>query len=386
MRLRYGILALVALFPLPLAAGGGPGAVLGEQTATARFPSPHGSSKLPDGFLIQAADGGDVYQIVNGKKSRILAAIFDRWVKEMHYFKADAAARLSADELQDYPEAPPHNTYYWGKILTAGDTRYYIDDRYRKRPIAPAVQAALKYPASNVYQVPLSFLAAFPDGPAITQTDRHPGGTVMYFGPYHGGKLYLIRNDDTKHEFLSDYVYEAMGFNWSSQILPVSAEELTRYQRGVHLSTYPDGIIMGIAGKKYLVQEGRIRWIASEAIFEALGYNPKYVFTVLPQLNKNYGAGEPVTAFKSIRVATAEGTNPAKSAAGAEKPLAGALSTLPASKQALMRKVNSIFLQVYDRNPTPAENRYWIAYINDFNPGSESALAKAMTARKGRSK
>lgn len=385
-RSAFVMVLLAAVFPVAARAGGGPAMVLGESAASADFPSPHGSSKLPDGFLIQAAGGGEVYQIVAGKKSPIPSAIFNRWVKEMHYFEADVVVRLSAGELAAYPTGPSHNTYLWGKILEAGGTRYYIDDQYRKRPITPDVQAALKYPSSNVYQVPAGFLAAFPAGPAITTTDRHPGGTVMYFGPYHGGKLYLIRGDTTKQEFLSDYVYEAMGFNWSSQILPVSGAELARYKRGVHLSTYPDGIITGISGKKYLVQGGRIRWIASDAIFNALGYNPKYVFTVFSQFNKNYGAGDPVTAFKSLRARVAEGTNPAKGAAGAEKPLAGALSKLPASKQALMRKVNSIFLQVHDRNATPAENRYWIAYINDRNPGSEAALAKAMEARKKRGK
>ncbi len=379
-RILVVLLPVAALVTAAAAAAGG-GQVRGASTWGALFPSTRGADRLPDGFLVQATTGGTVYQLVSGKKSPILPAIFDRWVREMHYFEADVVVRLPASELARYQDGPPHNTYYWGKILTAGSQRYYIDDQYRKRPISAAVQAALKYPSRNAYDVPASFLAQFQDGPSITRTDVHPGGTVMYLGPYHGGILYLIRGGTTKQEFLSDYVYEAMGFNWSSQILPVSKEEITRYKRGVHLSTYPDGVVVGARGKKFLVQGGKLRWIANDALFQALGLNPKYVFTVLSQYFKNYGVGQPVTAFKRVRVNVAASTNAAVGVAGSSS-APGALSKLPASKQALMKNVNSIFLQVHDRNPTPAENRYWIAYINDHDPGSEAALAKAMEARK----
>lgn len=381
-RVRGVLLPLLILSTWSLPPGivrGGGGQVLGENTAAA-YPSPHGSTKLPDGFLIQAESGGEVYVIQHGKKSLVHRPILDRWLKEMHYIKHDVIIRLPAAEIAAYATAPPRNLFAQGKILTTGGQRYFVDDRLRKRPIASRVQETLKYPSRNVYDVPKSLLDAYPDGPAITATDRHPGGTVMYFGPYHGGKLYLIRSDNTKHEFLSDYVYETMGFAWSSQILPVSAEELARYRRGAHLSTYPDGWVIGKSGKRYLVQGNALRWIASEALFKALGYNAKYVWTVLPQFFKNYAAGKPITAFKHIRVAVAADVNPAASVAPTR--LAGALSTLPASVQQLMSKVNRIFLEVHDRNPTPAENRFWIAYINDEKPGSERALAEAMRVRK----
>jgi len=367
----------------PAVALGGGGNVLGAAaTGSSSYPSPYGTAKLPDGFLIQVESGDDVYLIRGGKKSLVHQSILNRWLQEMHYIKHDVIIRLPAAELATYATTSPRNLFAQGKILTAGGTRYFIDDRLRKRPIAPPIQAALRYPKRNVYDVPQSLLDAYPDGPAITATNRHPGGTVMYFGPYHGGKLYLIRGDDTKHEFLSDYVYEAMGFAWSSQILPVTAEELGRYRRGAHLSTYPDGWIIGKSGKHYLVQGNALRWIASKALFTALGYNPRYVWTVLPQFFKNYDIGKTITAFKKIRAAVAADVNPA--AGLAPRRLAGALSTLPASVQQLMSKVNRIFLEVHDRNPTPAENRFWIAYINDEKPGSESALAAAMRARRNK--
>lgn len=339
------------------------------------YPSPYGKNKLPDGFLIQAKGKEDVYVIRGGKKSLIYRPILDRWLKEAHYFKRDVIVKVSAAEFATYPDAPPRNAFSMGRILTMGETRYFIDDRLRRRPISKAVAAALKYPGRNVYTVPAGILNAFPEGPTVTRTDRHPGGTVMYHGAYHGGKVYLIRNDDTKHEYLQDYAYETMGFPWSSQILPTTAAELARYKRGAHISTYPDGWIVGIGGNRFLVQGGKLRWIASQALFDALGYNPKYALTVFPEFFKNYQVGQPVTAFKNVR-ATVTQASADRAASLARAP--GNFAGLSAETQKLLAEVNRLFLEVYDRNPSREENKFWVNYISAVKPRSARALQQTM--------
>ncbi|TSC72100.1 MAG: hypothetical protein G01um101438_728 [Parcubacteria group bacterium Gr01-1014_38] len=370
MRGTTGALALLlfSVFGLSAYAGGG-GRVLSAEAVGLVYPSTNGKDKLPDGFLIQAQGKPEVYVIRGGKKSPLHRPILDRWLAEAHYFKHDVIIQFPASELAKYQTASPRNTFFMGRILTAGGPRYFIDDQLRRRPISPAVQAALKYPSRILYTVPQGILDAFPEGPAITRTDRHPGGTVMYHGPYHGGTVYLIRGDDTKHEFLQDYIYETMGFPWSSQILPVSAEELARYKRGAHLSTYPDGWIVGKDTLLYLTQGGKLRWISGKAIFNALQYNPKYVLRVFPEFFKQYGTGDPVTAFKTV-TATVSGDSVrnAYAAVGLAAPgatgtsVTGSLRVPPEIRQ-LITNVNTFFLQIYDRNPTPEENRFWVDYL-----------------------
>ncbi len=368
------------------------GEVLAAETIGPLFPSRYGNDKLPDGFLIQASGGTDVYVVRGGKKSLIHRPILDRWLKEAHYFKHDVIVKLSASELAKYGDTTPRNAFSMGRILTTGGGRFFIDDKLRRRPISPAVASALKYPKRNVYTVPSGILNAFPEGPVITRTDRHPGGTVMYHGAYHGGVVYLIRDGDlpaaaspqamqagTKHEFLQDYAYETMGFPWSSQILPTTAEELKQYRRGAHISTYPDGWLVSVGGSHFLVQGGKLRWIASKAVFDALRYNPKYVLTVFPEFFKNYPVGQPVTAFKGVRAAVTQ--------ASADRAVSlvrssGSFEGLSAETQKLLSEVNRLFLEVYDRNPSREENAFWVNYISTKKPRSARALQQAMaTAR-----
>lgn len=377
--------AILALFPLLALAQT---ADATQAIVAAKYPSPYGTGKLPDGFFIQPIGRPEIYVIQGGKKSLIHRAIVDRWLQEAHYFDHDLIIKLPLAEVAKYPDATARNHVYMGKILERDGKRYFIDDKLRKRQITPAVQAALKYPARNVYAVPANILSAFPDGPMITRTDLHPGGTVVYRGAYHGGTIYLIKNDNTKHEFLHDYAYETMGFPWSSQILPISATELGKYARGSHISTYPDGFIIGKGTRKYLTQGGRLRWIASDSLFSALKYNPKYVLTVFSQFFPNYAQGDPVTAFGTLRAAVSSQTvttaNAAIFGAGASAtpgPVTISLRVPPESRR-LIANVNNIFLPIYDRNPTADENRFWVDYLYKGEAQTETAFRAALTRAK----
>ncbi len=379
---------LGALFVIGSALASGQPTVLAATTVGKLPPSAYGMSTLPDGFLIGAKGRPEVYVVQKGRKSLINGLILDRWLAEAHFIAPDVIIRLSPQDLAAYPDASARNAFYTGKILSFNGQRYFIDDRLRRRPISPQVQAALKYPRRNVYDVPATILNAFPLGPVITRTDRHPGGTVVYTGPYHGGTLYLIRGDDTKHEFLQDYVYETMGFAWSSQILPVTATELARYKRGQHLSTYPDGWIVGKGMRRYLVQGGALRWLASDSLFEAFGYNPTYVLRVFPEFFRNYDPGDPVTAFKNVSVATTEAAVRAAQQAATGKTAAvgsgsvtdSAIAALrvPPESRRLIANVNMFFLRVSDRNPTSNENIFWIDYLYKGEAQTEAEFVAAL--------
>ncbi len=231
--------------------------------------------------------------------------------------------------------------------------------------------------------MPQAFLDSFPDAPAVTRTDVHPGGTVVYYGAYHGGKVFLITDGNKKREFLEDYIYEAMGFPWSSQILPVSAAELARYGRGPHIGTYPDGWILKKGNYYYLTQGGALRWITGTQIIAAMGYNLKYAFSAYPQFYAQHSWGQPIISFGAAKATiTASGLETAKrNIYGAASPGVAAVpgaSRMPPEVAKLMNELNTIFLTIYDRDPTAAENKFWLDYLYKGEAQTKAALVAAL--------
>jgi len=205
---------------------------------------------------------------------------------------------------------------------------------------------------------------------------------VMYNGPYHGGTIWRIQENSkgqlTKRLYLQDYLYEAEYYPWSGQIMPVDAAELARYPRGEHIERYVDGWMVGLNGKTYLVQGGKLRHIASSEIFAAMGYPSKYVLKVFPEFLKKYPIGTPVAAFKGIVTPTARTVAPVTSAVSA----ASKYPELRPAAAALISQINSIFLLIYDRDPSASENVFWTDYVYKGEVGTKDALVAAMQKAK----
>lgn len=342
------------------------------------FASSVNQNFLPNGTLVKTAKSNAVYYIKDGKKSLVLPRIIEIWFKEAHYFKIDSVVTISPEDLSRYADTTAVNPLYIGKILQGPDkTQYFIDDKLQKRTISSAVRAALKYPGRNLYPTTSSHLAQFKTGPEIKRTDVHPGGTVMYNGAYHGGTVWRVEEKDgkyIKHYYLQDYIYETEGYPWSGQIMPVSTEELARYQRGANIERYPDGWQVGIGNDKFIVQSGTLRKIASEKLYKAMGYNPKYVLTVFPEFLKRYPRGNNIAGFKTIFEQTAvksSGTSAAPSAANNLTKVRPAIRTL-------IGEVNDIYLTIFDKQISVSDNKFWVDYIYNGEISTKNELTSAM--------
>jgi len=85
--------------------------------------------------------------------------------------------------------------------------------------------------------------------------------------------------------------------------------------------------------------------------------------------------GKPVTAFKGVRAEVAAASaDRAASLLGAT----GSFEGLSAETQKLLSEVNRLFLEVYDRNPSREENKFWVNYISAVKPRTARALQQAM--------
>jgi hypothetical protein len=326
------------------------------------YPSTLNPNFLPNGTLVRTTNNPAVFYVRDGKRSWVLPKMIDQWLNEAHYFAHDVILTISDEDMKRYPQTTSVNPLYIGKILQHPDGRqFFIDDKLRKRPISASVRAALKYPSRNLYPTSAVHLAEFPTGLAITNTDVHPGGTVMYNGLYHGGTVWRIEQAAdgklTKRFYLQDYLYETEGYPWSSQILPVSDAELARYTRGPNIERYPDGWTVGIDGKRYVVQKGALRHVGTLTLWNALGYKDQYVLTIYPEFLRRYPLGKPIAAFKSVVTGVTTSIAPTLTTTTSAYP-----ELRPAAREAIT-KVNDLFLVAYDRQITADENRFWVNYV-----------------------
>ncbi len=359
----------------------------------AYYPSTLNPNFLPNGTLVKTAKSPTVYYVKDGTKSMVLPRIVELWLKEAHYFKGDLIVTISDADMARYKVVKSVNPLYIGKILQAPDGKqYFIDDKLRRRPLSAAVRKALGYPSRNVYPASQAHINEFAAGAAITKTDVHPGGTVMYEGAYHGGTIWRIEENSkgqlTKRLYLQDYLYEAEAYPWSGQILPVTKAELARYPRGPHIERYVDGWVVGLNGKTYVVQKGTLRQIASPQIFAAMGYNKKYTLTVFPEFLKKYPIGTPIAAFKNIKApaASAPAPKPASSSSSGTSSTSGKYPELRPAARALIGQINDLFLPIYDRDPSAAENVFWTDFVYKGEVGTKEALVAAMQKAKSTGK
>jgi hypothetical protein len=342
------------------------------------YPSSLNPNFLPNGSLVRTAANPAVYYLKDGKRSWILPKIVDLWAGEAHYFAHDVITTISDADMQRYPQTKSVNPFYIGKILQNPDgQQFYIDDKLRKRPLSSAVRSALRYPSRNVYPTSAAHLAEFTTGAAITRTDVHPGGTVMYHGLYHGGTVWRIEENAsgtlTKRLYLTDYVYEAEGYPWSSQIMSVSDAELARYTRGSNIERYPDGWVVGFDSKRYMVQKGALRQILSGTLFSAMGLKSQYVLTVYPEFLRRYPVGNPIAGFKSVTAPVTASSVPTTSTTT----VSGYPEVRPAARAAI-GAVNDLFLVTYDRAITADENRFWVDYVFKGEVATKDELLLAM--------
>ena len=335
------------------------------------YPSSHNPNFLPDGTLVKSPTSPEVYYIRNGKKSWILPSVVNRWLGENHYYKRDIILTISAADLARYPQVTSVNPIYIGKVLRhPNGTQYFIDDKLRKRKLPGSIRSALKIPGGNLYPTSSVHLREFRTGPTLTDTRLYPGGMVVYSGPYHGGKIWRIKESAggklTKHLYLSDYLYEADGNPDESMRAAADPARLARHTRGSNVDKYPDGWVVGLNNNIYVVESGKLRLITTPRIFAALGYKQKYVLKVFPKFLKRYPHGQPIRAFKSVM---ASGSAKNRGAPKAAPSTASNLTKVRPRIRTLINQINDLYLAAYDKEPTTGENKFWVDYV--YNGRSE---------------
>lgn len=192
-------------------------------------------SSYPNGTLIKAVDGNDVYVIINGKKKKIP----DPATFNAQGYKWDRIKKIAGDELSRISDdvavvvvAAPATTQTPqtsvkgigpGALIKSADnpTIYYITSKAMKKPI-PTIAVFRSYPENkfeNVKVVPQS------------QIDNYP--TVNILKVNGDAKVYLIENGKKRWVKTMEALTNR-GF---------SHEKVTNVNQ-VELDTYPDGEVI----------------------------------------------------------------------------------------------------------------------------------------------
>ena len=201
---------------------------------------------------------------------------------------------------------------------------------------------------------------------------------IIYDGPFHGGRIWRLEEASdgviTKRLYLGDYFYEAEYYPDESQRVAVSLTELARYRRAANIGNYPDGWIVSLNNQRYVFQDGKLRLVGSSEIFNAFGYNPKYVLTAFSQFYKLAPYGQPIGAFKNIiapnikLVATLQ----------AAPSTASSLVKVRPAIRTLISSLNVIALPTYDRELTVTENKFWVDWLYNGEAQNKDQLLTAM--------
>jgi hypothetical protein len=348
------------------------------KTGKSEYPSPFDPNFLPDGVLLKSTASPEVYVLVGGKKSWVLPSLVNKWLGENHYFKHDVVVTISPEDMARYPQTRSVNYIYSGKVLAESNgVQYFIDDKLRKRELTAAVRARLRIPGGNLYQTSAAHLREFATGPKLAG-DKYPGGMVVYTGAYHGGQIWRIKEAGNgqllKHVYASDYLYEADGNPDESLRAPADAALLAKHPRGTNIERYPDGWVVGLGGKTYVVQGGKLRHIATPELFNAMGLRSKYVLTVYPEFLRRYPKGNAIRAFKTVVTDGAIKTTSATAAPSTT----GSLTKVRPAVRTMIGKINELYIRAYDKDPTTSENKFWVDYVYNGEVNNEADLTAAI--------
>ncbi|HAT03955.1 MAG TPA: hypothetical protein DCS29_04265 [Candidatus Magasanikbacteria bacterium] len=217
----------------------------------------------PDGTLAKTTNDPSVYLIQGGKKRK-----FENMTSLLTRYNPNMIVTIPASELARYENIGTISLPNYAIVKEQGS--YYLLDYDYKRPFASYdVVRQLGYNPDEVIDVTASDLNSYTFGSTITAEQSNPLGRV-------------VRISETKELF---YIQGNMYYPIYDEIIakinfPNLTIEKAHFEDFDTLSLgdpilLKDGTLFGVKehNKIYVVEKGKKRHIASEEIFEGLGYN-----------------------------------------------------------------------------------------------------------------
>ncbi len=240
----------------------------------------------PDGSLIKTANSPDVYLIQDGEKRKFtsLTALATR-------FNPKLILTVPESELSRYAEGKNISLPNYS-IVFDGSTYYLLDYDFKHRFASAETVRQIGYNPDEIINVEPGDLNSYIQGNIIESNTTSPLGRIIevresknqYFveagvmHPLFDPALIKINFPHLSLEKVSSGEFSSLGLTFGDPILP------------------KDGTVLGVKGYNeiYVMEKGKKRHIASEAVFNGLGYSWSNIVWVNEYLGTAIETAEPI--------------------------------------------------------------------------------------------
>ncbi len=216
----------------------------------------------PDGTLLRSVSGSDVYIVEDGKKRKFasMTALATR-------YDPKNIITIPTSELSRYKDGLSISLPNYAVVKNGSS--YYLLDYNTKRPFASnATVNDLGYHPDEIINVTAAELASYSTGSKITSASANPLGEVIRLE--ENNSLYYLQDN----EYFPIYDEAMVQTNFSH--LSVESATIVKLEGLVQGPPVKilDGTLILVEGdsKVYVIEKGKKRHIASEAVFNGLGY------------------------------------------------------------------------------------------------------------------
>ena len=247
----------------------------------------------PDGTLVKSKSGATVYLIRQGKKwpFATMAALATR-------FDPKLIVTTLETELGRYETAAPIKLPNYSIVKTNGI--YYLLDNDTARPFANyEVVKKLGYNPDEIIEVASPDLEAYQSGAIIGEQTAAPLGRVVHVK--ENNSFYYV--GETAYQPISDEKLINVNFPHLS-VEKISAKELETWDLSAPIQ-FKDGTLLGITGSPmiYVIENGKKRHIADEAVFTGLGYKWENIIWTDQFTGLNHPTTQPIYLRAAISAA-----------------------------------------------------------------------------------
>ena len=244
----------------------------------------------PDGSLLKSVSDNTVYLIQNGQKRPFasLNVLISRNNPEL-------IITVPITELQRY--ALGQSITLPNFSVVESNQTYYLLDYEKKRPFySYQTIKDLGYYPDEIISVSEDDLASYKIGDLITSQSKNPNGQLVQI---KGTTTQYYLKDTTYAPIFDNAIAKANFSNQKPEI--VEPTELSEYQKTSPL-LLNNGTLFGIEGenKIYVVENNKKRHIASEEVFNGLGYKWENIIWINTFAGMAHETGEPIYVKKTI--------------------------------------------------------------------------------------
>ncbi|PIR76733.1 MAG: hypothetical protein COU32_00600 [Candidatus Magasanikbacteria bacterium CG10_big_fil_rev_8_21_14_0_10_42_10] len=252
----------------------------------------------PDGTILKTDTDPTVYLIQSGKKRAFasMTALATRYDPKRIII-------VPSTELSRYDKGSDISLPNYS-VVNAGGT-YYLLDYDTKRPFASSdTVRQLGYNPDEILDATQDELTTYTNGKIISAENADPLGQVVQLK--ENSALYYIQ--DNEYHLIYDKAIQKENFP-HLKITPGTLEKLKGLTQGEPVKM-KNGTLVLVQGdnKVYVIENGKKRHIASEAVFAGLGYDSKNIVTINEFAGIIHETGEPIYLRNDV-VTTAPSTN-----------------------------------------------------------------------------